>query len=371
MFAPNAAGVLFKKETQLSIPHGTRYAAALAARVRTCGATSRRLHVAVPPDSHRVRHDNIACHKYIAPQGGEQFVDFGCGVAGLSVEHFYASICPRLTFVQRLQLGFELCGWYTIIPNPEYENEAEQYTVPPANNSCCPTDSKAGIVNNPASDAQRDQLGKNSAQGSNPAVFRNVSIERAPLTTVNKLIAFAKSNAHIRGAGLALKALRFVADNARSPQEAKLAIAMTLPYRMGGYNRGPLLMDYLVEGVDGMRRCDCFLLEGRVDVEYGSTQHHGTAQAMQEDSRRANELAALGISVVNITHKELRDPHLFHIAMQHLARVQNRPLRIRIADFADRRDKLWSQLFPPFNAWRRQKPLQKTAPPAKDSAASI
>lgn len=350
MFAPNAAGTLFRKETQLSIPPGARYASALAARVRTCGATSRRLHVAVPPDSRRVRHDDIASHKYIAPREGEQFVDFGSGVAGLSIEHFYASICPRLTFVQRLQLGFELCGWYTIIPNPEYENEAEQRTVPPASDSHRLVDSKAGIINNPVSDAQINQHGENSAQNSSPTAFKTVSIERAPLTTVSKLIAFAKSNPHIRGAGLALKALRFVADNARSPQEAKLAIAMTLPYRMGGYNRGPLLMDYLVEGVDGMRRCDCFLLEGKVDVEYGSTQHHGTAQTMQEDSRRANELAALGISVVNITSKELRDPHLFHIAMKHLARIQNRPLRIRIADFADRRDKLWSQLFPPFSA---------------------
>lgn len=125
-----------------------------------------------------------------------------------------------------------------------------------------------------------------------------------------------------------------------------MAIVMRLPYRLGGYNRGPLHMDYLVDGANGLRRCDVYLEIGKVDVEYGSTLHHASAKAMQEDSRRTNELEALGVSVVNITSKELRDPKLFHIAMMRLARIQGRPIHIQIDDFEARRTSLWNALFP-------------------------
>ncbi|WP_301871677.1 hypothetical protein [Collinsella tanakaei] len=245
-------------------------------------------------------------HRYVEPKGVEQFIDFGAGVTGLSIEHFYVSICSRLTFIQRLQLGFELCGWYAIVPNPEYEDEVQQ--------------------------------GKTA--------FKTVAAPRSPLTTVEKLTNFAQANRHIRGASIALKALRYVADNARSPEEAKMAIVMRLPYRLGGYNRGPLHMDYLVDGTSGLRRCDVYLEIGKEDVEYGSTLHHASAKAMQEDSRRTNELEALGVSVVNITSKELRDPKLFHIAMMRLARIQGRPIHIQIDDFEARRTSLWNALFP-------------------------
>ena len=304
--ASGRPGILPSSETQLSIPAGKTFGPTAFARVKSCGSTSARLHVVLPKDARRPYIQNVVCHSYSEPIDGEQFIDFGSGVVGLSVEHFYTTICCRLRFVQRLQLAFELCGWYAVIPNPDYGDE--------------------------------------SKQGTN--TFRTVSVHRAPLTTVDKLTKFVQANRHIRGAGIAAKALRYVADNARSPEEAKLAIVMSLPYRMGGYNRGPLLMDYLVESASKLRRCDSFLLDGKVDVEYGSTLHHASAQAMQEDSIRANELAALGISVVNITSRELRDPKLFHIAMTHLARVQKRPLRIQIPNFEQRRDALWAELFP-------------------------
>lgn len=306
MSALGSAGVPLSKETQLTIPAGKKYGQSICARVKGCGSTSPRVHAVFPHNEARPRLENVVYHSYSEPTEGERFIDFGSGVAGLSIEHFYVTICRRLSFVQRLLLAYELCGWYTIAPNPNYQEQVDQ-----------------GIK-----------------------AFKTVARERAPLSTIKKLRDFAKANPQIRGAGLALKALRYAADNARSPQEAKLAIAMSLPYHMGGYNRGPLLMDYLVEGAEGLRRCDTFLLDGSVDVEYGSTLHHSGAHAMQADSQRANELAALGISVVNITSKELRDPKLFHVAMQHLARIQHGPLRIRTKDFESRRDSLWAQLFP-------------------------
>lgn len=304
--APGAAGSVQSKETQLSIPAGNTYGPTAIKRIKSCGATSPRLHIVLPKDAKRPHIKNIVFHRYVEPKGVEQFIDFGAGVTGLSIEHFYVSICSRLTFIQRLQLGFELCGWYAIVPNPEYEDEVQQ--------------------------------GKTA--------FKTVAAPRSPLTTVEKLTNFAQANRHIRGAGIALKALRYVADNARSPEEAKMAIVMRLPYRLGGYNRGPLHMDYLVDGTSGLRRCDVYLEIGKVDVEYGSTLHHASAKAMQEDSRRTNELEALGVSVVNITSKELRDPKLFHIAMMRLARIQGRPIHIQIDDFEARRTSLWNALFP-------------------------
>lgn len=305
MSAPGGCGVRQSGDSQLAAPTAAGIGPACWAHVRALGSTAKTLHVVVPSAKDRLSVANVACHVLTEAETPESFIDFGAGIVGLSIEHFYVSMCCRLTFEQQLLLAYELCGWYSIVPNPNYEEEVEK----------------------------------------GERAYRTHAVERAPLTTVSKLRRFADNNRHIRGSKIALRALRYVADCARSPEEARLAIVLLLPHRMGGYNCGPLVMDYRVDGAGRYRRCDIFLLLGKIDIEYNGNRHHFTPADVREDSKRANALAALGISVVGVTYEELRDPSLFHNVMLHVSRLQGRRLRIRTSGFADRRAQLWKALF--------------------------
>lgn len=305
MSAPGGAGISQSGESQLVAPAAKSFGEACRAHLAELGHTSNHLHVVVPTARDRIHTSKLTCHVMTEPVERENYLDFGAEIVGLSIEHFYVDMCHSLSFEQQMLLAYELCGWYTIVPNPNYEDEIAQ--------------------------------GKQS--------YKTHAVERPPLTTVEKLRQFAQDNRHIRGSKLALRALKYVANCARSPEEARLAIVMLLPHNLGGYNRGPLLMDYRIDGAANYRKCDAFLLRGRVAVEYNSSKYHVTPADVERDSERTNELAALGIPVVNISREELRDPALFHKAMQHLALVQKLPLRIRTKDFPQKRAALWKALF--------------------------
>lgn len=261
--------------------------------------------MAVPSAKDRLTLSDVACHALGKATTPESYIDFGGGIIGLSIEHFYVSICCRLSFAQRMLLAYELCGYYTIVPNPDYDEEAK----------------------------------------SGEKAYKAKAVTRAPLATVERLRAFAKNNPQIRGSKLALKALKYAADSARSPEEARLAIVMLLPHGMGGYGRGPLVMDYRVDAEETLKKCDIFLLIGRIDIEYQSDLYHASRVALRSDSKRANALSALGIPVVTVTSEELRDPELFHTVMEHVGKLQNRRLRIRTSGFTEKRKALWDALF--------------------------
>lgn len=305
MSAPGGSGISRSGDSQLMAPAAMAIGPAFRSYVRALGSTSKTLHVAVPTAKDRISAQDVSCHVMAEPNAPEAFIDFGAGVAGLPVEHFYVSMCRRLTFEQQLLLAYELCGWYTIVPNLAYEEEIER--------------------------------GERS--------YRTHAVERAPLTAVQKLRRFAEDNRHIRGSKQALHALRYVADNARSPEEARLAIVLLLPHKLGGYNCGQLIMDYRIDEAGKCRRCDIFLVLGKIDIEYNSDRYHMLPKQVREDSIRANALSALGISVVNVTSEELYNPVLFHKVMQHVARLQGRRLRIRTSNFEEKRCELWTALF--------------------------
>lgn len=303
--APDGPGINQTGGSQLLAPGATSVGPACRSRVKALGSKSKTLHVAVPSAKDRLTLPNVACHALGKATTPESYIDFGGGIIGLSIEHFYVSICCRLSFVQRMLLAYELCGYYTIVPNPDYDEEAK----------------------------------------SGEKAYKAKAVARAPLATVERLRTFAKNNPQIRGSKLALKALKYAADSARSPEEARLAIVMLLPHSMGGYGRGPLVMDYRVDAEETLKKCDIFLLIGRIDIEYQSDLYHASRETLRSDSKRANALSALGIPVVTVTSEELRDPEFFHTVMEHVGKLQNRKLRIRTSGFTEKRKALWDALF--------------------------
>lgn len=273
--------------------------------IRSLGARDGSMFIAVPDASSRRRKPGITCRIARGPFMPGDFIDLGQGVCGLSIELLFIQLCRRLPLIKRIRLACELAGRFSTIPNPRF----------------------------------------NSPDGEEDSVYPTISVERPPLTTIERLRAVADERRGLPGAKLAREALRYAVDDACSPAETSMAIAMRLPHSKGGYACGPIVMNYRVDCNGHFRRLDSYLTIGGIDIEYGSRAHHRTIKDIKDDSKRANELSALGIPVVNVSCAEFRDPELFHIVMQRVYRLQGRRLRITTRDFEAKRAKLWRDLF--------------------------
>lgn len=174
----------------------------------------------------------------------------------------------------------------------------------------------------------------------------------SPLSSVQSLRDFASANSALRGARKAGRALRHVANGSASARETKLALVSALPYAQGGYNMGVPHMNYEVEASPAARaitgksffRCDLCWPDAKVAMEYQSRESHSGEASRIGDSRRANALASMGWTIVEVTNDELDSLAAMDTIAETVCRHQGRCLRPRISDYRARKLKLRRQL---------------------------
>ena len=150
-----------------------------------------------------------------------------------------------------------------------------------------------------------------------------------PLTCVKRLgreLASMRADGRlVKGARLALDALRHVSDGSASPRETHQAMMLCLPPAMGGCGLERPLLNYRLD-VTGRARdvtdspfyvCDAYWPRARLDVEYDSDEYHTGAGRIARDARRRSALLAMGVTVVTVTAAQMRDAREF----DHVARV--------------------------------------------------
>ena len=165
-----------------------------------------------------------------------------------------------------------------------------------------------------------------------------------PVTTIDRIRSCAK---HVRARGGTTTlgwALRYALERSASPGETTLALMMSLPPEEGGYGFGVPVLNGRVDVPANLEACvaggpfypDVFLQGGYVDLEYQSTEFHldplavasltmvreGLETADPElaawrrdfiakgdsDLRRTRDLQLLGLHVVPVTGFDLREP---------------------------------------------------------------
>ena len=111
------------------------------------------------------------------------------GVLVCPVELAFVQVATHLPFPELVRLGFELCGAYSV---------------------------------------------DRTASGG--------FFQRKPLTTPQRIAQFACDNASLRGSAKARRTLRYIAENAASPAETRIAMSLTLPLAEGGFGlpKGPV-----------------------------------------------------------------------------------------------------------------------------------
>ena len=137
--------------------------------------------------------------------------------------------------------------------------------------------------------------------------------ERTALTSSKELRAFIDSMSGVKGHQKATRALRFVLDGAASPMEAKLAILLTFPNTLGGYN---LILPQLNHRVVPVKTekltasksfyvCDLFWPEYKLAVEYDSDFYHANSKKIASDAKKRLALTSMNITVLTATKDQV------------------------------------------------------------------
>lgn len=245
--------------------------------------TSDPTHLLVPGKRAAATIRSASCHVRSDALPGGSFVRVSDGLLLCSPELCFLQMASRVSFLQLVKLGHELCALYTLQP-----------------------DGRAGY-------------------------------ERVlPPTTVRALEAYLRRCEGMAGCSVASKALRYIAVASGSPMETALAIVLCLPLRLGGYGLPLPRMNYRIEARRGSRGtsdkryylCDLFWPEANVAIEYDSDLEHTGSARIAEDAQRRNDLTALGITTITATREQVMDAG----KLSRIAHQVGAMLNVRIRD---------------------------------------
>lgn len=165
---------------------------------------------------------------------------------------------------------------------------------------------------------------------------------RHPLTSVSKLATFLATAQRLDGEKQAKRVLPHVMDNAASPMEARLALLLSMPTRLGGYGLPKPELNRLF----GLSReaqllhpyencmCDLFWPDARVDVEYHGIDYHADEMSLVRDTARMQALQRDGVSVIPFTYPQIADPEAFDTVARIIAKALHHRIRIRSENHA-------------------------------------
>lgn len=165
-----------------------------------------------------------------------------------------------------------------------------------------------------------------------------------PLTSIAKLKAYTQRAAGMHGIAQTKRALRYILPNSASPMETVLAMIWTLPPLLGGSGISRPHLNFRID--PGTRtkdmtsqthyRCDLYWPEAKLDVEYESNLCHTGPNRITKDSKRRDELAALGVTVITVTTGQLYRVSEFRKVTKTVARHVGERLPAPDARFSQR-----------------------------------
>ena len=207
-----------------------------------------------------------------------------------SPELCFVQLACELPLVKLIEIGYELCGGYRLDTH---------------------NDSKRGF---------HDDL---------------------PLTNVARLSAFVEKTEKLKGRVNAMRALRHIADNSKSPRETILSMLLTLPNKFGGYGfYKPVLNSRIdvpmLKNKKGQVKtyfCDLYWPEAKVDVEYDSDDYHTQPEQMAKDAIKKNDLTSLGIKVFTVTSKQVASRDEMQKIAEQLSKALGKRLRLPMPEF--------------------------------------
>ena len=248
------------------------------------------LHVLVLDKSKLRSSERVVCHLWTADLPVGAFHGWG-DFRVSSPEFLFLQMATKLTVVQLVALGCELCGTYILLP-------------------------KGALL---------------------PDSFNDYPERVAPLTNIERIETFLDSVGSARGVKKARRALKFVAEGSRSPMETRTYMQLCLPAMLGGYGLPKAELNYEIKLDDearriaGQRRCwgDICWPRKYLDVEYNGDVHRGV-EKMRRDAGRVLGIEHMGWRVVTVTSPQVFDSSRFEVVAKEIAIHLGCPLQSRV-----------------------------------------
>lgn len=183
--------------------------------------------------------------------------------------------------------------------------------------------------------------------------------ERIPVTTTERLEQYGQSLSGFHGARSALSTLSKVCSDSASPRETELAMLLSLPYSWGGYNLSNPRLNVKIPIPSSQRHiftknyyvCD-LIWNDSIAVEYESDYWHTGVDRIASDSARRSALSLLGVEVITVTNKQIKNISEMDRIGRLLARKLNRPFRLsRGYDYRSRQKELRQELLIDKGSW--------------------
>lgn len=278
--------------------------ASIARDLRQWGAVGEgTVHLLVGKQGLKRHLDGVCVHLLSTEVPAGSFVRVAGQVYVVCPELLFVMMAPRLSLIQLLELGHELCGTYRLLSDEE-------------------------------------------------AVY-----DVRPLTNVSELRAFARKCRGMHGRSAALRALQWIADGSRSPAETALSIVFRLPYRHGGYSLGSPLLNHTISLNEAASRIlgrdtitpDLYWPGARHPCEYDSTQFHSTREQAEYDERRRNAYGAMGMGVTVFRPRHVLDGDLMDKMAASVRRNCHMRVHRRPDDYDQRHAALLDEVF---RRWR-------------------
>lgn len=250
----------------------------------------------------RFRGNGVRCRVHAASFPPGSFVEIEPGVFVASPELLLVRLAPKLSLPHLAQLGTEFCG--------EYGLSLE--------------DKKA--------------------------------YERPPLANAARIGSIVERCAGENGIARARDALRYIQNGSESPRETTIALLFDLPVRLGGGGLVVPEMNHVIPATHhvwratGRRslRCDLIWPDAKLAIEYDSDLHHKGDDRVAGDATRRTALAHMGIEVVTVANRHLRNAAEFEIIVRHVAnRLGKRP-RLSQAGWLSKHIELRNHLLDPY-----------------------
>lgn len=287
---------------------------ALGGTPLTCLATARR-------QSTGARWINWTLVQGELPFGHVLDTDFSIGVTSPALT--LITLGRKLSVTRLAMAAYELTGYFSVFcPSDEMEEAL-------ASNAGMLRDSGVRSWHRvPREDGRRGDLW-----------------QRAPLADLDELASFARVNAKLRGAGKLAEALSLVNGVVASPFEARLSALLTFPRRLGGCalegfeNNRKVVLDATGRTLSNKNACYVDLYHpgapgGRpLAVECQGGAIHTLARAALDDADRQVALRGMGIDVIPVTYRQVRDVENYHALAGLIAGLCGRKLPSRTSQF--------------------------------------
>ena len=254
------------------------------------------IHVLVSAEAAKTSRAGMALHSITSKHPSRWLAKIDSRLSAVLPEICFIQMASSLSFYHLIELGFELCGGYSIGDN-EY---------------------------------------------------------RLPVTTVSRLTTFVDEAKGMKGRRKAQRAVRYIRDGSASHMETKMAMILGLPCSFGGFGLGMPEMNREVSVrvrdrttnplAKSSYRCDLYWERGSVSVEYDSDLWHTGPSRIAADAKRRSDLNLLGVHVITVTNMQTKSRMALRAIAQLVARYCGHRIRPRSEDYWKRQTRLLKAL---------------------------